>query len=97
MQGEGKRLSVWISLLIAGKHDGGYSIEGDGLRAEGEFFVLFGLCQEQLEKRVLETGLFSIFSTRANHEGGEVFTLCPGLNYEVSGLSPWQLLTGIFF
>ena len=43
MQGEGKRFSVWISLLIAGKHDGGYSMEGDGLRAEGEFLVLFGL------------------------------------------------------
>ena len=40
MQGEGKRFSVWISLLVAGKHDGGYSMEGDGLRAEGEFFVL---------------------------------------------------------
>ena len=61
MQGEGKRFSVWISLLIAGKHDGGYSIEGDGLRAEGECFVLFGLCQEQLEKRVLETALFTFF------------------------------------
>ena len=55
-------------------------MEGEGLRAEGEFFVLFGLCQEQLEKRVLETALFSLFSTRANHEGGEVFILCLGLN-----------------
>ena len=80
MQGEGKRLSVWISLLIAGEHDGGYSMEGDGLRAEGEFFVLFGSCQEQLEKHVVETALFSLFSTRANHEGGEVFILYPGLN-----------------
>ena len=41
MQGEGKRSSVWISLLIVGKHDGGHSMEGDRLRAEGEFFVLF--------------------------------------------------------
>ena len=48
MQGEGKRFSVWISFLIAGKHDGGYSMEDDGLRAEGEFFVLLGLRQEQL-------------------------------------------------
>ena len=24
-----------------GKHDGGHSMEGDGIRAEGEFFVLF--------------------------------------------------------
>ena len=28
-------------------------MEGDGLGAEGEFFVLFDLCQDQLEKRVL--------------------------------------------
>ena len=79
MQGEGKRFSMWISLLIVGTHDGGYSMEGDGLRAEGKFLVLFGLCQEQLEKRGIETALFSLFSTRANHEGGEVFILCPGL------------------
>ena len=80
MQGEGKRFSVWISYLIAGKHGGEYSMEGDGLRAEGELLVLFGLCQEQLEKRVLETALFSLFSARENHEGGEAFILCPGLN-----------------
>ena len=28
-----------ISLLIAGKHGGECSMEGDGLRAEGEFLV----------------------------------------------------------
>ena len=67
MQGEGKRFSVWISLLIAGKHDGRYIMEGDGFRAEGEFLVLFGLCQEQLEKRVLETALFSLFSAHENN------------------------------
>ena len=61
MQGEVKRLSVWISLLIVEKHDGGYSMDGDGLRAEGEFFGFFGSCQEQLEKRVLETALFTFF------------------------------------
>ena len=61
MQREGKRFSVWISLLIAGKHGGGYSMEGDGLRAEGEFFVLFGLCQKQLKIHVLETALFTFF------------------------------------
>ena len=67
MQGEGKRFSVWISLLIAGKHDGGYSMERDGLPAEDEFLVLFGLCLEQLEKHVLETALFSLFSARENN------------------------------
>ena len=38
-----------------GKHDGGHSMEGDGICAEGEFFVLFDKCsREQLEKRALE-------------------------------------------
>ena len=46
-------------------------MEGDGLRAEGEFLVLFGLCRERLESRVLETALVSLCSTRENHEGGE--------------------------
>ena len=44
-----------------------HSMEGDELRAEGEFLVLFGLCLEQLEKCVLETALFSLFSTRENN------------------------------
>ena len=48
VRGEGKRFSVWISLLIAVKYGGGYSMKGDGLRAEGEFLVLFGLCRKQL-------------------------------------------------
>ena len=46
-------------------------MEGDGLRAEGEFLVLFGLCRERLESRVLETALVFLCSTRENHEGGE--------------------------
>ena len=46
-------------------------MEGDGPRAEGEFLVLFGLCRERLESRVLETALVSLCSTRENHEGGE--------------------------
>ena len=53
------------------KHGGGCSMEGDGLRAEGEFLVLFGLYQEQLENRVLETALVFLCSARENHEGGE--------------------------
>ena len=40
---------MWISLLTAGKQGGGCSMEGDGLRAEGEFSFLFGLCRERLE------------------------------------------------
>ena len=46
-------------------------MEGDGLRAEGEFLVLFAFCREQLENRVLETALVSLCSTRKNHERGE--------------------------
>ena len=33
-------------------------MEGDGLCAEGEFLVVFGLCREQLENHVLETRWF---------------------------------------
>ena len=43
MQGEGKRFSVRISLLIAGNHGGEYIMEGDGLRAEGEFLAFIWL------------------------------------------------------
>ena len=34
-------------------------MEGDGLRAKGEFLFLFGLCRVRLENRVLETALVS--------------------------------------
>ena len=54
VQGGEKRFSVWISLLTAVKHGGGGSMEGDGLRTEGEFLVLFGLCREQVRFRLLE-------------------------------------------
>ena len=46
-------------------------MEGDGLRAEGEFLFLFGLCRERLENRVLETALVSCCSAYENHERGE--------------------------
>ena len=46
-------------------------MEGDRLHAEGEFLVLFGLCREQLDNRVLETALVCLCSARENHEGGE--------------------------
>ena len=36
VQGKERRLSVWISLLNVGKSGGECSMEGDGLRAEGE-------------------------------------------------------------
>ena len=55
---------MWISLLTAGKHGGGCSMEGDGLRVEDEFLFLFGLCRERLENRVLETAL--VFCRRAH-------------------------------
>ena len=68
---------MWISLLTAGKHGGGYSMEGDGLRAEGEFLVLFGSCRERLENRVLETALVSCRSAHENHEEGEYDIMIP--------------------
>ena len=46
-------------------------MEGDGLRAEGEFLVLFGLCRKRLENRVLETTLVFCCIAHENHEGGE--------------------------
>ena len=49
----GKRFSVWISLLIAGNHGGDCSMEGDGLRAEGEFLASIWLVSITTETRVL--------------------------------------------
>ena len=43
-QRDSKRGKAAIGLDLPfdrGKHDGGHSMEGDGIRAEGEFFVLF--------------------------------------------------------
>ena len=45
-------------------------MEGDRLRAEGEFLFFFGLCRERLENRVLETALVSCHSAHENHERG---------------------------
>ena len=46
-------------------------MEGDGLRAEGEFLFLFGLCRERLENRVLEIALVFCCGAHENHEGGK--------------------------
>ena len=45
-------------------------MEGDGLRAEGEFLFFFGLCREGLESSVLETELVSFCRAPKNHGGG---------------------------
>ena len=45
-------------------------MEGNGLRAEGEFLFVFGLCRERLESRVLKTELVSFCSAHENLEGG---------------------------
>ena len=50
-------------------------MEGDGLRPEGEFLFLFGLCRERLENRVLETALVSCCSAHENHERGEYYIM----------------------
>ena len=61
MQGEGKRLSVWISLLIAGNHGGECSMEGDGLRAEGEFLAFIWLVSITTgDSRVGRFGLLNV-------------------------------------
>ena len=46
-------------------------MEGDGLRAEGEFLFLFVLCRKRLENRVLETALVFCCRAHKNHEGGK--------------------------
>ena len=43
VRGAENRFSVWISLLTAGKHGGECIMEGDGLRAEGEFLAFIRL------------------------------------------------------
>ena len=48
----------------------GLDLPFDRGRAWRWFLVLFGLCRERLESRVLETALVSSCSTRENHEGG---------------------------
>ena len=40
-------------------------MEGDGLRAEGKFLVLFGLCREQLRFWLLDSFLMSIFTSKS--------------------------------
>ena len=75
VRGEEKRwLSVWISLLTAGKRGGGCSMEGDGLRAEGEFLVLFDLCRERLENRVLEMRWFPTVVLTKIMRGGNMIS-----------------------
>ena len=88
VRGEERRFSVWISLLAAVKHGGGCSMEGDGLRAEGKFLVLFGLCRERLENRVLETALVSCCRAHENHGGGgyDIMILAA---VQANLLSPW--------
>ena len=41
---------MWISLLIAGKHRGECSKEGDGLRAKGEFLAFIWLVSRTTEE-----------------------------------------------
>ena len=50
VRGEGRQFLVWISLLTAGKHGGEYSMEGDGLRAKGEFLAFIWLVSRTTEE-----------------------------------------------
>ena len=49
-------------------------MEGYGLRAEGEFLVLFGLRRERLESRVLGTELVSFCTAVENHAVGNMMS-----------------------
>ena len=69
---------MWISLLTAGNYGGRCSTEGDGLRAEDEFLVLFGLCRARLENRVLKTALASCCSAY-EHDTKILAAVQPGL------------------
>ena len=75
VRGEGRRFLVGIFLLTTGKNGGGCSMEGDGLRAESEFLVWFGLCRVRLENRVFETALVSCCSAHEKHDGGEYYIM----------------------
>ena len=74
VRGEGRRFSVWISLLTAGKHgaDAAWKVTGFVLRVSSCF--LFDLCRERLENRVLETALVSCCSAHENHGGGNMIS-----------------------
>ena len=61
---------MWISLLTAEENGGKRSMESDGLRAEGEFLILFGFSRERPENRVFETALVSCCNAHENHERG---------------------------
>ena len=50
-------------------------MKGGGLRAEDEFLVLFGLCRERPENRVLETALVSCSSAHEHHDGGGYYIM----------------------
>ena len=58
--------------------DTAWRVTGFVLRASSSFCL--ASVRENNWKKTLEIALFSLFSTRANHEGGEVFILYPDLN-----------------
>ena len=64
VRGEGRCFQVWTSLLIAGKHGGECSVEGDGLRAGGEFLVFIWLVSRTTgESRVRQnSGRFGLLN-----------------------------------
>ena len=71
MQGEGKRSSAWISLLIVGSMTGdtAWRVTGFVLRVSSSF-CLTSVRENNWKNVCWKTALFSLFSTRANHEGG---------------------------
>ena len=61
------------------------------------FWFLFGLCQEQLEKRVLETVLFSLFSACENHEGVEYDAMILATVQTYFLLISWFVVMYVYF
>ena len=71
MQGEGKRSSAWISLLIVGSmtEDTAWRVTGFVLRVSCSF-CLTSVRENNWKNVCWKTALISLFNTRANHEGG---------------------------
>ena len=71
MQGEGNRSSAWISLLIVGSmtKDTAWRVTEFVLRVRYSF-CLTSVRENNWKYVRWKTALISLFSARANHEGG---------------------------
>ena len=65
VRGERRRFLVWISLLTAGKHGGGCSMESDGFRAENEFLFYLACVENDWRIACWRLRWFQLWSFRA--------------------------------